>query len=163
MAKYRISRNIERSFLDQIKDLLPDGDWENVRVEKTFVDAYKKGSDGSFLLPCIVINVLESRAKRLEISSKTYLKYITVNFRVFGTDDGNRLDLKDWLFEQIENYDFIYYTYEIVDNIPMGTEAGKIVITKIFDDKKEMQNSETLVQADKFRHIISCEVMVVLS
>lgn len=81
---YRISRNIEASLIDRITaDLATDG-WSGIRIEKSFAEVYKG------TLPCICINALEIRPEKLEIGSKTNLKYFTITIKIFATSDGQR-------------------------------------------------------------------------
>ena len=151
---YRISRNIEASIIDRItSDLSTDG-WVGIRVIKSFAEAYKG------TLPCICVNVSEVRPQKLEIGSKTNLKYFTVNIKIFATSDGNRLDLSDWLSDKLED-DTVYYTYTITNGeVSSKVVTGNIVITRWFDNRKELQNSENLEKEDKYRHLLSFECLV---
>lgn len=156
MGQYRLYRAIEASLIDQITSALASDGW-SVRTEKEFSEAWKGN------LPCILIGVQENSPIKKEIGSKTYLKYITINFRIFATSDGQRLDLADWLFNEIED-DFDYYTYTITNGeISEKTLAGKIRITRILRDEKELQNTENLSVEDKYRHIIQAECLVTLN
>lgn len=151
---YRISRNIEASLIDRITaDLATDG-WSGIRIEKSFAEVYKG------TLPCICINALEIRPEKLEIGSKTNLKYFTVNIRIFATSDGQRLDLSDWLLDKLED-DTDYYSYTITGGIVSAKVlAGRIVITKFFDNRKELVNTEILEKEDRYRHLLSMECIV---
>jgi len=151
---YRISRNIEASIIDRITADLVTASWTGIRVEKSFSEVYKG------TLPCICINALEIRPKKLEIGSKTNLKYFTVNIRVFAVNDGQRLDLSDWLLDLLED-DTNYYVYTITNGVVSAKVlTGRIVITKWFDNKKELTNTEVLEKEDRYRHILSFEVIV---
>lgn len=151
---YRISRNIESSAIDYITAQLTADGWTGIRTEKSFSQVY----EGT--LPCICINVLEIRPQKLEIGSKTNIKYFTVNIRIFGTSDGNRLDLSDWAFEKLED-DIDYYEYTITSGIvTTKTLSGRIVITRFFNNTKELVNTENLELPDKFRQLISFECYV---
>jgi hypothetical protein len=151
---YRISRNIEASLIDRITtDLVTDA-WVGIRVEKSFAEVY----NGT--LPCIVVNALEIRPEHLEVGSKTYLKYFTISIRIFATSDGQRLDLSDWLLDKLEE-DTNYYSYTIVNGIvSVKTLTGRIVITRIFDNRKELTNTEGLEKEDRYRHLLSMECIV---
>jgi hypothetical protein len=152
---YRISRNIESSLIDYLEAELTSDGWTGIRTVKAFTEVY----EGT--LPCICINVLEIRPQKLEIGSKAHIKYFTVNIRVFAKSDGARLDLSDWVFEKIED-DVDYYEYAITDGTVSDKElSGKIIITRYFENKKELTNTENLELADKFRHLISFEAYVV--
>jgi len=151
---YRISRNIEASLIDRITEELVDDGWTGIRVEKVFSEVYKG------TLPCIVINVLEIRPQKLEIGSKTNLKYFTVNIRIFAKSDGQRLDLSDWLMDELED-DTNYYSYTINDGeVTSKNLTGRIVLTKWFDNRKELTNTENLEMEDRYRHLLSFEVLV---
>jgi hypothetical protein len=153
---YRISRNIEASLIDRITaDLATDG-WSGIRIEKSFAEVYKG------TLPCICINALEIRPEKLEIGSKTNLKYFTVNIRIFATSDGQRLDLSDWLLDKLED-DTDYYSYTITGGVVFAKIlAGRIVITKFFDNRKELTNTENLEKEDRYRHLLSFETIVAI-
>jgi hypothetical protein len=151
---YRISRNIEASIIDRITaDLVADG-WTGIRTEKSFAEVYKG------TLPCICVNVQEIRPEKLEIGSKTNLKYFTVYIRIFATSDGNRLDLSDWLLDKFEE-DTNYYSYTITDGVVSAkTLSGKIVSTRWLENRKELTNSENLEKEDRYRHLLSYEAIV---
>jgi len=154
---YRISRNIEASLIDFITSELTTDGWTGIRTEKSFAEVYKG------TLPCIVVNALEIRPQKLEIGSKTNLKYFTVNIRIFATNDGQRLDLSDWLFDELEN-DINYYAYTITNGVVSAKVlTGRMVITRWFDNRKELINSEVLEKEDRYRHLLSFEVNVALS
>jgi hypothetical protein len=151
---YRINRNIEASIIDQIIELLEDDGWTGIRVEKSFSEVYKGA------LPCICVNSIEIRPVKKEIGSKLHIKYFTINIRIFGTSDGNRLDLSDWLFDKLEN-DLNYYTYNITNGeVSEKNISGRIIITKWFENKKELTNTENLSKEDRYRHLLSFECYI---
>jgi len=151
---YRISRNLEASFIDKItSDLLADG-WTGIYVEKTLAEIY----GGHF--PAILVNTQEIRPEKLEIGSKTNIKYFVVYIRIFALNDGQRLDLSDWLFEKLED-DTDYYKYTITNGIVSGKIlSGKIVITRWLENKKELTNTENLEKEDRYRSLLSFECIV---
>ena len=151
---YRISRNIEASLIDWLTEELSDAGWTGIRVEKVFTEVYKG------TLPCICINTLEIRPQKLEIGSKTNLKYFTVNIRIFATSDGNRLDLSDFILDLLED-DINYYSYTITNGeVAQKDLTGRIVLTRWFDNRKELVNTEILEKEDRYRHLLSFEVIV---
>ncbi len=154
MAIYRTSRNVEASIVDRITaDLVADG-WTGIRTEKSFAEVY------AGTLPCICVNVLEIRPEKLEIGSKTNLKYFTVSIRIFATSDGSRLDLSDWLLDKFED-DTNYYEYIITNGqVASKTLKGRIVITRWLDNRKELTNTEGLEKEDRYRHLLSFECLV---
>jgi len=154
---YRTSRNIEASLIDRITaDLESDG-WTGIRVEKSFAEVYKG------TLPCICVNVLEIRPEKLEIGSKSNLKYFTVSIRIFATSDGSRLDLSDWMLDKFEN-DTDYYVYTITDGqVASKVLSGRIVLTRWLENRKELINTENLTKEDRYRHLLQWECIVALS
>jgi hypothetical protein len=153
---YRISRNIEASLIDFLTEALEDGGWVGIRVEKTFAEV-KNGT-----LPAILVNALEIRPEKLEIGSKTNLKYFTVNIRIFATSDGNRLDLSDFILDLLED-DVNYYSYTITGGEVAAKDlTGRIVITRFFENRKELVNSEGLEKEDRYRHLLSFEAIVAI-
>jgi len=153
---YRISRNIESSLIDWIIEELAEHGWSGIHVEKAVSEIY----GGNY--PAILINTLEIRPERLEVGSKTHLKYFTVNIRIFAENDGQRLDLSDWLLDKLEN-DINYYVYTITNGkISSKTLSGRIVLTRWFDNRKELTNTnpENIEEKDRYRHLLSFEVIV---
>ena len=151
---YRISRNIEASLIDRITTDLETAGWTGIRLEKSFAQVY----EGT--LPCICVNALEIRPEKLEIGSKTNLKYFTIYIRIFAVNDGQRLDLSDWLLDDLED-DTDYFSYTITNGIVAEKVlTGKIVITRWLDNKKELTNTEGLEKEDRYRHLLSFEAIV---
>lgn len=154
---YRISRNTEASLIDWLTEELANAGWSGIRIEKAFSEVYNGTS------PCILVNVLETRPEKLEIGSKTNLKYFTVNIRVFATSDGQRLDLSDFITDLLED-DIDYYNYTITNRVVSSKIlTGRIVILRFFENRKELQNSENLEKEDRYRHLLSFECLVVES
>lgn len=154
---YRISRNIEASLIDRITaDLATDG-WTGIYVEKSSAEIY----GGHF--PAFLVNAQEIRPEHLEIGSKTHLKYFTVYIRIFAQNDGQRLDLSDWLFDKLED-DTDYYSYTITNGeVSEKVLTGRIVITRWLDNRKELTNTENLEKEDRYRHLLSFECIVALN
>ena len=151
---YRETRNLEASILDFITDNLAEDGWNGIRVEKSFAEVYKG------TLPCICLNAVDIRPVRLEIGSKTHIKYYTINIRIFAKSDGSRLDLSDWLFEELED-DLDYYKYTITNGVTTGKQiSGKIIITRWLENGKELTNTENLELEDRYRHLLSFECRI---
>jgi len=144
---YRISRNIEASVIDWLNEELTSDGWTGIRIEKNFVEAYKG------ILPCIVVGVNSIDPSKLEIGSPTWFKTFEVNIRIFATSDGLRLDLSDWLLDELEN-DIDYNIYTITSGIINDKVlSGKITILSVTRHEKELINTENLELEDKYRNI----------
>lgn len=156
MAKYREQRNIEASIIDHLKDLLSGDAWAGIRVEKLLAQVYEKE------LPAILINTTTVDTKNLEIGNKTHLNYYTIYFRIFATNDGNRLDLTDWLLNKLED-DIDYYEYTITNGtVSAKVFKGKITILRIMRNEKEFISTENLDKEDRYRQLITVQCYLAL-
>lgn len=150
---YRISRNIEASFIDYLKDNLI-ADWNIDRVEKTFARI------NEIELPSVCIRVGESIHSKVEIGDNTTVRDIHVLIDLFCTGDGQRLDLKDYIIQKIKS-GLNYYEYEIENGIiKTKTQNGRIRILEISEtlinfgtDKNEIENIH-----DRYRHLIDLTI-----
>jgi hypothetical protein len=130
--------------------------WTGITVLKGFPQDYKGKA------PFIGVEALEIRPQKLEIGSKTNLKYFTVKIRIIAKNDGQRLDLSDWLFDELED-DVNYYDYTITNGVvSVKTLTGRIVITRWNENRKELQNTENLESEDRYRHLLSFECIVAI-
>jgi hypothetical protein len=153
MPGYRRSRNIEVSLIDYFRaELISDG-WNGIQVEKSIKQSEIK-------LPAILIYCSDTATQKKEIGGSKYIKFPTVTIRIYAENDGQRLDLADWLLEKLEGT-INYYTYVISGGqVTSKTLAGGITITKIIRNEKELSNTdpENLEYRDRYRHniTISC-------
>ena len=160
MRQYRASRNLEASLIDYLVEELDNDGWEGIQCVKSL----KRDKQGVILLkpPIILINVISNPRQKLEIGSGKFLTFPIVYIRIFATNDGQRLDLADWVLEKLEG-DITYYSYMIDDGqVHTKHESGAISIINIARDEKELVNTnpESLEEEDRYRHLIefSCYV-----
>ena len=154
MATYRISRNVEASLVDRITADLSSGGWTGISVEKGFPQEYKGKT------PMIAVECLEIRPEKLEVGGKNYIKNFNIKIRIFGANDGQRLDLSDYLFDKLLD-DTNYYAYTITSGaVSAKVLTGRIVITRWLDNRKELTNTEGLEKEDRYRHLFSFEAIV---
>lgn len=155
---YRVSRNVEASLIDFITEQLQADGWQGVRTEKVFANVY----NGQF--PCILVNIINVIPIRKEVGNYETLKRYLVAFRIFTEDDGQRLDLSDWLLEQLEpGIDYYTYTTKLAGKkkvVDSKTIAGRIDIRRFIENKKELENIQNLATEDKHRHLITVEMEV---
>ena len=148
---YRLTRNVEASFIDYITtELVADG-WIGIRIEKAFAKIYKG------TLPCICINSPDRPLRRREIGGNSIFKELRIDIRIFAVNDGQRLDLADFMIEKIIN-GINYYEYTITGGaVSSKIPKGKITIPIVSDieNRKELVNVENLSQEDRYRHLIS--------
>lgn len=152
MGLYRISRNIEASFIDFLKPLLL-ADWGFDRVEKTFARIY------SIELPSVCIRVGDTIHSKAEIGDDATIRDVHVLIDIFATSDGQRLDLKDYIVEKIKN-GLEYYDYEITNGIVSNkTQNGRIRILSIDETLINFgTEKQDLDQHDRYRHLIDLTI-----
>lgn len=152
MGLYRISRNLEASFIDYLKPLLLD-DWGFDRVEKTFAKIY------SIELPSVCIRVGDTIHTKVEIGDDVTIRDVHVLIDIFASSDGQRLDIKDYIIEKIKG-GIPYYDYEVENGqIKTKIENGRIRVL-IMDETLVNFGTEkqTLDVHDRFRHLIDLTI-----
>ena len=152
----RVSRNIESSLIDFVAEQLSIDGWQDVRVEKKSANVY------SGELPAILINVINIIPVRKEIGSYLTRKKYLVSLRIFANDDGQRLDLSDWLQDEIEpGIDYYAYTYKLEGRkkiVDTKILSGRLYITRFLENKQELETVQNLAVEDKHRHLITVEM-----
>lgn len=122
MGTYRPNRNIEASFVDFLTTNL-NNDWTGVSVEC----AYSNISGDN--LPVVLIRTSDTEHEKHEIGSSLTKRYPLILIDVYATDDGQKLDLVDYLVSKLKA-GISYYTYIIVNKqVETKTLAGRINIT----------------------------------
>lgn len=162
MATPRLYRNIEFSISDYITAQLTADAWTNVTVSKTLANAYSSWKDTNAV---ILITLLTSRNPKKEMGNTAVEEYPYIMFRIFGIDEGNRLDLAKWLLDKIvagipyKTYAVTAGTVESRSATKTGTLAGRISVYRIAENRKDDLGTD-VEKPDKYRHVISCEVHV---
>lgn len=156
MSDYRISRNVEATLIDYITVGLASAGWTGITVLKGFPEEYKGK------IPFIGVETLQRPIKNKEIGSESIILDIPITIRIFALNDGQRLDLSDWLVDDKLKTSINYYTYIITNGVAAKTLAGKIRFLNR-DSRKELTNTQNLVAEDRYRQIITATCRVSLS
>jgi len=159
MGTYRISRNIEASLIQYIIDQLVTDKWLNINVEKTFARIYKDARGSDTKKPYICIRVSDTTHEAVEIGSNSTYRIPLVFIDIFGVDDGNRLDLKDYLVSILKN-GFNYYEYNISNGaVQSKVKNGKIRVLSIADTPVDFNiNKNELDMVDRYRHLLTLTI-----
>lgn len=156
MATYRVSRNIEASLIEFVRDIL-ESTWTDVTVEKSFSKIYETK------LPSVCISSENTVYNKVQIGDNSFERNVNVIVDLFCENDGQRLDLKDTLIEGLKD-GCPYYEYKIkrtgrtasVDN---QTQNGRIRIIKVADTPVDIDTEkDNLDQHDRFRHRLTLTV-----
>jgi len=150
---YRVSRNIEASIIDFIKDQLIIDDWKNVNVEKSFARIYEIELDSI----CVRCGVTAHEKAEIGADSTTRTPQVLID--IFAHEDGLRLDLKDWLIEKLRNGIF-YFEYTIVNGkIQAKVQNGRIRILTFDDTPVDFgEDKATSDIHDRHRHALTLSV-----
>ena len=152
MGLYRISRNIEASFIDFLKPLL-QANWGFNRTEKTFARIY------SIELPSVCIRVGDTIHSKAQIGDDSTIRNVHVLIDIFATNDGLRLDLKDYIIGIIKS-GLDYYEYEIENGqIKNRTKNGRIRVLIIDETPINFGTDKNdLDQHDRYRHLLDLTI-----
>lgn len=150
MGQYRISRNIEASLIDYIKEELSNASWNNVTVEKSYARVY------DIELPIICVRLSDTTHDKAEIGSESTRRTPLVLLDVFAKDDGGRLDLKDFLVS-ILKAGCPYYEYTISNGqVQSKTQNGRIRVVTIADTGVDLGvDKSNLDVHDRYRHLLT--------
>ena len=161
MAIYKVSRNIEASFVDFLKEQL-ELSWTNISVIKGFEKAY----DTKIPLPVVAIRAENTVYDKVEIGSNSFTRTVQVFVNLFADSDGLRLDLKDSIIGILKN-GLIYYEYTIAKQgrnaiIEEKEANGRIRIQSIDDTPIDfnIDDKTKLNERDKYRHLLTLSVSI---
>lgn len=154
MGEYRITRDVEASIIDFLKPLFL-ADWSSEQVEKTFKRAYE------LPLPSIVIRVGDTEHDRAEVGDNATIRTAQVLIDIFAENDGQRLDIKDWLISAIKN-GCPYYEYTITNGaVSNKTQNGRIRVLTIEDVPVNFNIQKNDLEVhDKYRHLITLGISI---
>ena len=150
---YRISRNIEASFIDYITDQLVTDKWSGINVERTFAKVYEANP------PIVCVRLSDTVHEKVEIGSNATYRIPLIFIDIFGSDDGNRLDLKDWLVSILKD-GFDYYEYNISNKVVQSkVRNGSIRVLEIKDTLINFDtNKNDLSVQDRYRHLLTLTI-----
>jgi len=153
MGTYRYSRNIEASLIDYITAQLAIAGWSDINVEKGFARVY------SSEVPVICLRLSETTHTPAELGSNATYRIPLILIDIFGSSDGNRLDLKDFLVSIFKN-NIAYYDYTIANGVvSVKTRNGSISVIEIRDTPINFgTNKNELAIQDRYRHLLTLTV-----
>jgi len=158
---YRISRNIEASLVKYIEEELEDAEWTNITVVKGFNNAITTSMTANSAI--ISIRVGPTDPKKIEVGSNNIVKNIQVLIDLFCSDDGQRLDLKDFLVDVLkEGCTYYLWEKELVGReyqYKTPTANGNINVISIKENPIDFDTDKSKLEVhDRYRHLITLEV-----
>lgn len=157
---YRISRNLEASFIEFLETTLEDSpySWTDLNVIKGFSKAYELPT------PTIAVRAENTIYNKVEVGSNSFTRTVQIFIDIFGSDMGNTLDLKDSIIESLKD-GLVYNEYTISKSGRTATSSatpnGRIRIEKLSDTPVNFNvDKEKLDTHDKFRWLITLSVSI---
>jgi len=161
MPVYRISRNLEASFIEFLETTLLETpySWNDLNVIKGFNRAYELPT------PTIAVRAENTVYDKVEVGSNSFTRTVQIFINIFGSDDGNRLDLKDCIIEILKD-GLVYNEYTITKSGRTATSSatpnGRIRIHKIDDSPIDfnIDDKSKLDVRDRYRHLLVLTVSI---
>jgi len=149
---YRVSRNLEASIIDFLQDNFDD-DWTGINVEKTYSKIY------DLSLPSICIRCGVTDHEKIELGDNNTVRTPQILIDIFAENDGQRLDLKDYIVEKIKN-GCPYYEYTIANGqVQSKIENGRIRVMTIDDSPINFDGDRNALDPhDRYRHLLTFTV-----
>ena len=153
MGVYRISRNLEASLIDYIKEELISASWNNVSTEKSFAKIY------DISLPSICVRLSDTTHDHAEVGTDATIRTPLIILDIFAKDDGGRLDIKDFLVSILKS-GCPYYEYTITNGaIQSKVQNGNIRVINITDTVVNLGiDKADLDVHDRYRHNLALSV-----
>ena len=153
MPPFSKTRNVELSTLFFLETQL-DASWTGIEVVKSFLSAYDK------VLPVVAIRLTDVITDRLELGSTTLDNIYTFVIDIFATSDGQRLDLGDFIMEELKT-GWIYYTHSKVSGATTldKVDAGRVTVSE-FVNNSRIDFGDEVSNPDRFRQTITFNVRI---
>jgi hypothetical protein len=156
MSIYRISRNLEASIIDFLKEQLENENWNDINVEKSFKRAVSESNKNTAV---ICVRASDTNRSRIEIGTDSVQRAELVIIDVFATSDGQRLDLVDFLGDILKN-GLPYLEYQTNENNVLSSiQNGRIRVTNLSDTPVNFNTDKSQLDiSDRYRHTISLTI-----
>jgi hypothetical protein len=157
MGNYRESRNLESSTIEEVERILDENNYTKVDVVKTFKQAYSINLDPKEKNAIICIRIGNTIHNGAEIGSTTTRRKPLIIIDIFGTSQGQVLDLKDLLIAKLKDgWDYVEYktTGGITTDATVDARVtnGKIVVESISDTQVILaEDLASLAVHDRYR------------
>lgn len=156
---YRISRNIEASIMNFLEDEFSTAGWNNIAIEKTFsrVKGIQMNENTGTGIVCVRVGLTEH--DKIQIGDNATQRFPQVFLDIFAINDGQRLDIKDFLVEKLRG-GLPYYEYVIVNGeIDTKTQNGRIRVMEILDTPINFDEDKSRLDIhDRYRHLLTLTV-----
>jgi len=148
MSTFTAPRNCELSTIYYL-DTQITASWTGVTIVKSFLSAYDQ------TLPVVCIRMSDIITDRLEVGSTTLDNIYTFVIDIFATSDGQRIDLGDFIMEQLKA-GWVYYTHShpTGDNSTLTRTASSRITVTEFVSNTRVDFGDQAANPDRFRQSI---------
>ena len=161
MANYKQSRNLEASLIDFVTTELANAipPWTYVSTEKTFARVYDAEISGTNNKAIVCIRTSDTKHDKVEIGSDSTTRGVLVFIDIFASNNGQKLDLKDFLVSKLK-LGCIYYEYITSGGaVQSKTANGRIRVLSIVDTPIDFNVvKENLDIHDRHRVLITMRI-----
>jgi len=156
MAQYFTeTRNCELSTLYYLETQLASA-WSGVTLVKSFNKAYAKDVS----LPVVAVALEDISTERREIGTTAINNLYTIAIDIFATSDGMRLDLVDFIINQLKDgWTYYIYSHPSGSNATLDKTAdGKIRVNSFVENTRVEISEYSQDVKDRYRHTIVIEI-----
>jgi hypothetical protein len=153
MGYFRDTRNVELSVIYYLETQIA-ANWSGITVVKAFTDAYKSP------MPVVAIRLSDTTSTRQEIGSTTLLNDYAITIDIFAKSEGQRIDLADFIMDQIKE-GCTYYVHSQTSGNPeqlTRVDSGYIHVNQFGSNMKIDFGNEGVDVYDQHRHFIQVNV-----
>lgn len=159
---YRPTRNIIKSCIEAVRNILANASYTNVTVVKSFKQASNTGLNSEEKNAIICVRVKDTIHEGAEVGSNLTKRKPFILIDLFCTSDGQREDLKDLLITNLKT-GINYYEYTVTGGVTSDatyesgeTANGKIIIDRIDDTPLNIETDKAQLELiDRYRHLIT--------
>lgn len=150
---FRDFRNLELSTIEYISSEVFNNWGSTVIVEKSFTQASSKWTPKT---PVVCVRLRDITPIREQIGSSSYRYEADILIDIFGTSDGNRLDLAAQITDSVkDNWTYKTYSKESGEDNPIGTDSGNKMRTLSWNQNNKVEFGINIAAVDKYRHLLS--------
>lgn len=148
MGVYRASRNYEISTTSFLTT--------QINANFTGVNVYRShGEVTDNNLPCVTVRRGLITHNRVELGSFSTRREVLLLIDIFGTSEGNLLDLTDFVVSQLKG-SWNYLEFTVTGGVSSSTITGKINCVSISDEPVNLGvDKSDLDRVDKYRSLLS--------
>lgn len=159
MLNWGLYRSLENSLKDFLDAEVTSDNVTDIKGTKIPIRIGRK-NENSWTLPCITLYFESETSPRGFIGSNERLDNELLILDIYATNEGERLDLAEWLKDSL-NDGFRYYTYSVNSNNPESpTKIAGGLVNVNFLTNGRVNLGQDVNEVDAHRHRITINVWI---